>query len=173
MGTEAGQGEETDGQRVPIEEPDVPTRPEVGEEGHVELALLVERDSTDDVAEGHTEDEDEQGARCREDEIPEGVPERMVQMASELDGDPAQDQEPEDQEEGEVVAGECGREDGWECQEEQAASADEPDLVPAPQRADGFEHLTALVLAGGHEEPEHTRAERTAVEHDVGRDHDP
>src|SRR5262249_37907066 len=78
MGTEAGEDDEADGQRVPIEQTDVAARSKVGEEGHVELAPLVERDATDDVAESHTEDEDEQAARHREDETPEGGPERMV-----------------------------------------------------------------------------------------------
>jgi hypothetical protein len=57
-------------------------------------------------------------------------------------------------------------------QDEGAAGGDEPDLVPAPERTDGGDHLSPLSIGLRHDQVQHPRADVPAIEHDEQGQHE-
>ena len=102
--TSATQREHADAHRVPVEDPHGITRGEVREERQREPSRLVERQPAQQVPEGGAEQDRERDARCGEDEVPRRAPRAGIEMAAELNRDPAQDERPQHEEDGEVEA---------------------------------------------------------------------
>ena len=81
----------------------------------------------------------------RKDRVPEAAPQRVVLWRAELDGEAAQDEQPQHHHQRQVEAAEPRRVGAREKREHQhPAGGDEPDLVAVPHRADRGEHGAAL-----------------------------
>src|SRR6185369_5057060 len=113
------------------------------------------------------EEDGEEEAREGEQRIPEGDPDRMREVAAELDGDGAEDQEPEEDHDRKVKAAQGGGVHGGEGEEDRPAGGQEPDLVPVPHRPDRTEHRPALDVRTRHQEMDDAGAEIESVEDDV------
>ena len=133
--------------------------------------VRVEGHAAHEVPERRAEQHRQQRAGAGEDGVPGRAPQRVVDVAAELDRDPAEDQRPEHEEDREVEARQPGGEHAREGDEERAARGEQPDLVPVPEGADGRQHLPALGVAPRDEQVEGAGAEVEAVEHDVGGEH--
>ena len=84
-------------------------RDEVGPERLEEAPVGVDQHPAHDVSERRAEDDGEEDARAREEDVPQRCPRRALDVVPELDREAAQDEEPEDDHEGEIEAAERRR----------------------------------------------------------------
>ena len=129
------------------------------------------RQAAQQVAEGGAEEHGQQQAGNGEDDVPCRSPERILEVASELDGDAAQDQHPQNEEDREVEAGETRREHRRKGREERAAGGEQPHFVAVPVRPDCAQDLPALGVRPRDEEMQGSRAQIESVENDIGDEH--
>ena len=146
-------------QRVQVEE--VP-------EGAVEVAAGVDRHAVEQVRERDTPDQGGAEAADRVRPGPDAEPARVLVPLAPLEREHADDQEHEQQQQGDVEAGEHRRVPGREGREHRAAGDHEPDLVAVPDGADRAEHRAALLLVARQERQQQPDAEVEALEHEVG-----
>ena len=156
---------------VPVENPDRFARQERREERQLEPSLPPEGHAADQVAERGAEQHREEPARAGEHHVPEVAPQRLGDVAAELDRHRAQHQAPDDQEDREVESGEPGREGARKGDEQHAARGQQPHFVGVPERPDRGEHRAPLRVVARDGEVKRPGAEVVAVEHDVEREH--
>src|SRR5262245_8043350 len=72
--------------RVPVQKPYVAAHAEIREEGHREIALGIEWNTSLQIARGDAENNGQQKTGKREHEVPELLPEAIVNMAGNLEG---------------------------------------------------------------------------------------
>jgi hypothetical protein len=94
--------------RIPVEQPDIPTHSKICKKGHVELAILLERNTTDHVVQSSAEKNSQEHVRDRKYKIPEGLPHPIIDMAADLQRNATKNQGPENQKESQIVAREGG-----------------------------------------------------------------
>ena len=104
-----------------------------------DVALGVERQAVDDVAEGQAQEECEARRGDREDGVPGRSPASAGLLGPELEGDRPEDHHQQDQDEGQVQAREQRRIRQREDREQDACAEHQPDLVAVPDRADAVE----------------------------------
>ena len=110
-------------------------RGEVREQRQREPSRLVERQPAQQVPERGAEQDRQRDARGGEHEVPGRAPRAGLEVAAELDRDPAQDERPQHEEDREVEPREPGGEHRRERDEEHAAEREQPDLVAVPDTA--------------------------------------
>ena len=144
--------------------------PQVGPERCEEPPLRRERHAAHHVPERRAVEDDEEQAREREDDVPDGCPREAVDVAAELDRDAPQHEEPEDDHERQVKAAEARRVERREGEVERAPGGDQPDLVPVPHGSDRAQHEAPLGVRPSDDEMDRACTEIEAVENHV---HDP
>ncbi len=172
VGRQRDEGEYCDRNRIPVEDADVTAHAEIREEREGETAMGVKRDTAHDVAEGGADEDGEQDVGGDEAEMPAGAPERVVAVTADFMGHAAQHERPEQEKKGQVEPGEGGGQDRRESDEEGSAESDEPDFVPAPERADGAEDQSAFCVRFADGVLQHSRADGEAVENDEHHEHE-
>src|SRR5947209_8897003 len=95
-------GENRNGDSVPIEQTDVAAHIEVGEKRHREIPLRVNRNAARDVARSCTEKNREKKIGKDEIEVPISLPEAIIDVSADFERDTAQNQTPQNQKEGEI-----------------------------------------------------------------------
>src|SRR5262249_60173342 len=84
----------------------------------------------------------------------------------------AQDQAPQNQEEPEVVARDRRCHQAWKYRDQRAAEADQPHLVPRPERPDRRYDLASFLRSTRDEPVQHSSSEIAPIEHHVGDQHE-
>src|SRR5436305_333470 len=104
---------------VPVKQAHMAAHIEVGKKCHREISLRVERHAARDVTSGCTEKNREKKIRKNEIEVPISLPEAIIDVPADFDRNPAQNQTPQNQKEGEIVTGKSrshqAREDRNQC----------------------------------------------------------
>src|SRR6266404_7659541 len=98
-------GENCNRNGVPVEQADMAAHTEVGEKRHREITLRVNRNAACDVARSCTEKNREKKIGKNEIEVPISLPQAIVDVSADFERDTAQNQAPQNQEEGEIVTG--------------------------------------------------------------------
>ena len=168
---ERDQGDDAADNRVPVENAGMGTGLPVGPQGQEEVAVGLERNAAQDVGEGGSEEDGEQGAGEAEDAVEQRAPYAYVDVVAKLDADAAQDQEPEHDHERQIEAAEGRGVEERKGEVEGAAAGQQPDFVAVPDWADAGEDNAAVGFGANEEEMEYADAQVEAVEHDVGDDH--
>jgi hypothetical protein len=110
--------------------------PGCGPERGEEETVGAQRNAADDVPDGRPEEDGQQQARRREDEVAEGAPQRVVDVRAQLKTNAAQHQQPEHDHQRQVEAAEARRVEQREGEVERPARGEQPDLVAVPDGAD-------------------------------------
>src|SRR4029453_12951721 len=98
------------------------------------------------------------------------MPEPVGKVAADLDGHAAEDERPKYEPEREVEPGERGGHHLRESEQERSAESEQPDLVPAPERAERGDDLAALGMGLPHDQMQGPGADVPAVEdHEYGQ----
>src|SRR5437879_3459744 len=121
-------GENRNGNRVPIEQSDVPADIEVREERHREIPLCVNGNAARNVARSCTEKNGEQKIGKNEIEVPIRLPKAIVDVPADFERDTAQNQTPQDQKKSEIVTGKSRSHQAREDRDQCSAEPEEPYL---------------------------------------------
>ena len=97
----------------------------------------IERHAPHHVAQRRAEENRQQRAGAGEDGVPERLPHQALDVIAELNGDAAQNQQPEHDHERQIEAAETGSIESGESEIQGAAARQQPHLVAIPHRADG------------------------------------
>ena len=161
--------EQADGGRVRVDRGHAV--PPHREKVEVKPAARTDGYAAHDVAERDPRDERQHAGREREHRVPRGAPERMRHVASELDGHPSEDQQPENDDERQVHPAHRRGVRAREREQQHPAGGHEPDLVAVPHRQDRGERAAALLFAPRDDAMDEADAEVEAVEHGPRREH--
>jgi hypothetical protein len=93
-------------------------------------------------------------------------------VASEFDGDAAQNEQPENHHQRQIKSAEAGSVQNWKCEKEDAATGKQPHFVGVPHGADGAEDAAALGVVARNTEMNDAGAEIESVEENVNGEHD-
>src|SRR5882724_3509842 len=125
-------GENCNRNGIPVEQTDMTADIEVGEKRHREIPLCVDRNAARDVARSRTEKNREKKIGKNEIEVPIPLPKAIIDVAADFDRNSAQNQAPQNQKEGEIVAGESRSHQAREDRDQCSAETEEPYLMPRP-----------------------------------------
>ena len=128
-----------------------------------QIAIQAEGRAQQDVADRDAEHQGRNEAAGEQRPVPEGPPLGRRTLGAILERHGPQDQGRQDQEHGQVEAGEADGVDEGPGGEDGAAAQDEPHLVALPGRADGVDHHTALFICLGDEGQERADAQVETV----------
>src|SRR5882672_7916893 len=103
---------------------------EVREEGHREITLGIKWNAARDVAGSRAKKNREKKIGKDEIEIPVSLPKPVVDVATDLDGNSAQNQAPQNQKEGEIVTGKRRSHQAREDRKQCSTETEEPYLMP-------------------------------------------
>ena len=161
------------GERRDTEDPSEKREPvEQHGEGSPELALLVERDTAENVPERDTEEQREQRARHREHHVPPVLPQRVVDLVAELDAEAAEEQQPQHEHQREIETAEARRVQGGKGGHHRPADAEEPHFVAVPHRPDRIDQPRPFVAVPPEPQVNRPQAEIEAVEDGVSGQHE-
>src|SRR6266404_3548121 len=104
--------------------------------------------------------------------MPSRAPQRIIDVAADFMGHTAQYQRPEQKKKRQVKPRKGGGQDRGKSDEERPAEADEPDFVPAPERADGAEDQSAFRVRFADSVLQESCADGEAVEDDEHHEHE-
>ena len=116
-----------------------PVRGEQIKEGPGVVAVGVDGQTGEQVAQADAEQQRCESGTDGEGPAPGTAPSGSVELASELEGDPADDQRGEQQPQRQVERREPGRVPGREGREHRCPGDHQPDLVAVPHRPDGVD----------------------------------
>src|SRR5437016_153028 len=132
MSCQHDDGENCNRNGVPVEQADMATDIEVGEERHREIPLCVNRNTAGDVARGRAKKNGEKKIGKNEIEVPISLPEAIVDVSADFKRNSAQNQAPQNQKKREVITGERRSHQAWENRDQCSAETEEPYLMPCP-----------------------------------------
>jgi hypothetical protein len=156
---------------VPVQDAGMGADLEVGPQGLEEVAVRPQRHAADDVADRRAEEDREEEAGEREDEIAQRPSQRIVHVGPDLDADPPQHEQPEHHHQRQIEAAEARRVEEGEREIEGAASRQQPDLVAVPDRSDGALDQTPLAVPFRHPGSDDPDPEVESVQHHVRGQH--
>src|SRR5580700_2370991 len=108
----------------------------------------------------------------RENEVPKPLPETVVDVSTNFNRNAAQNQTPQDEHQGEIVAGKSRRHQAREYRNQGATEADQPHFVPRPQRPDRGNHLPSLIGRSCHKSLQHSGAKIPPIQHHIEDKHE-
>jgi hypothetical protein len=123
----------------------------------------VERHPDHDVAHRHAEHQCRHEPAHEQGPVPDRAPGGIFDLAAELEAHRTQDQRQQDQQHGQIEAGEADRVENRERGKDRAAAGDQPHLIALPDRADHVEGQTALGVGAGHGGQQRAHAQVKAV----------
>ena len=129
-----------------------------------ELAVRVDGQTRDQVAQRDPEHERGKQAADRQRAAPQPAPAWPVDLAAELEGHAADDQRHQQQHEREVARREPGGVPVGEGGEDRRTADDQPDLVAVPERADGVDRHPALASGPAEDPVQHPDTEVEALQ---------
>jgi hypothetical protein len=158
--------------RVPIQNARVLAGPEIRPQREEEFAGSVQGNAPDHVAQRRPEKDHQQRTGAGEHNVPERLPHEAFEVVAELDGDAAQDQQPEHHHQGQVKPAETRGIESREGKIERPTPGQQPDFVAVPDRSDGLQNPAALRLGASNDQVNDSGAQVKAVQDNIHGDHD-
>ena len=151
VGRERRERHHAAGHGVPVEDPGLLSRAEVGPQRQEERPVRVQRNAADHVAERGAEEDRQQQAGDHEDRVA-GLGEGIVaEVGPQLEPQRAPDQQPQHHHERQVEPAEAGGVERREREVERSARGQQPDFVRVPDRSDAAADQRAFF--GGPRDP--------------------
>lgn len=103
---------------------------------------------------------------------PKPLPEAIIDVSTNFDGDTAQNEAPQNQEEGKIITGEGRSHEPRKYRDQRAAKTHKPHFMPRPQRSDRCNHLPSLLGRSRDRALEDSSAKIAAIQRHVGDQHE-